>query len=584
MKIVVVTQEFGDDGGGLAFSCLRIKNMLEKNHVVIVISSCDYPINVVEGGYNKIITQGIRNEAKLKQDACAVADADVVIGFGGGYNGYYASLLAKKIKARFVLSLRGSDINISKWDIQNSWYAMQSAKYADHIVCLSGEMRDNLLSINPCCCNKISVIPIAIESEIQPIHFPNLPNSLVIGCTAAHLNEKKGVGNLLYMLNEFKKLTSMPIRMELVGAVDEDLQENYNQLASVLDVDANVRFYGKINRSNLAQIMESWDFYIQGSVCEGFSNSVIEAIKSGKAYICTKTGYIAEMLSDEFPAIVFKSLMPDKMASKLLTLVGRNDKVSLYSAANKILIKKCEESVVENLWKSVLQSTTISKSQINLNDIISICLHDVSGDTHDSINTPIGVFESFVNYVYKSGLGLCSMKDYLSKNDTERKKLIVCTFDDGYTNLESIVLPILSKYNFTATVFVCTDLIGLNNDWNNKDAVCRNHLTIKQLHSLNNNGWEIASHGLTHRNMLRLNDLEVEEELCESKQFLFNEFGYAQTYAYPYGAYNDFIKKCVKKHYEHAFATISGGTSLIIDKYQIRRYSISDIYKLISKI
>lgn len=54
------------------------------------------------------------------------------------------------------------------------------------------------------------------------------------------------------------------------------------------------------------------------------------------------------------------------------------------------------------------------------------------------------------------------------------------------------------------------------------------------------------------------------------------------TYAYPYGAYNDFIKSCVGKYYKYAFSVTKGGTSLVSDALQIRRYSITEIYSMLS--
>ena len=124
--------------------------------------------------------------------------------------------------------------------------------------------------------------------------------------------------------------------------------------------------------------------------------------------------------------------------------------------------------------------------------------------------------------------------------------------------------------------------IGKDNKWNNKDATLRQHLDLDDIVKLKENGWEIASHGVTHRNLLKLSDKEVEYELSESKRVLSNIVGDVMTYAYPYGSYNRFIKFCVEKYYKYAFAVSQGGTSLAIDKLQLRRYSISDIYKMLS--
>lgn len=46
------------------------------------------------------------------------------------------------------------------------------------------------------------------------------------------------------------------------------------------------------------------------------------------------------------------------------------------------------------------------------------------------------------------------------------------------------------------------------------------HLDVDGLLELQQNGWEIGSHGVTHRSLLRLNDDEIVFELEESKRRL----------------------------------------------------------------
>ena len=92
----------------------------------------------------------------------------------------------------------------------------------------------------------------------------------------------------------------------------------------------------------------------------------------------------------------------------------------------------------------------------------------------------------------------------------------------------------------------------------------------------------IASHGVYHFNLLKLTDKDVEHELKESYIFLTKEWGQTLSYAYPYGAYNAFIKSCVSKYYKYAFSVNQGGTSLVADSLQIRRYSITEIYDMLS--
>ena len=46
----------------------------------------------------------------------------------------------------------------------------------------------------------------------------------------------------------------------------------------------------------------------------------------------------------------------------------------------------------------------------------------------------------------------------------------------------------------------------------------RRHLNMDELSTLNNQGWEIASHGVHHYNFLKLTDIELENEIKQSKE------------------------------------------------------------------
>ena len=584
MKILIVTTEIGLDGGGLSLSCTKLADVLSRKHTVEITDSTAQPTLAASGGALTHLRHFISMEYKLKTEVEKYKDCDVVIGFGGNFNGYYASLLAHKINAKYILSLRGSDINLSKWSVENSWYSHKAIANADKIIVLSNEMKNNVLFVSPSAKNKITIIPNVFEDKQSKIAFPNLPSSITLGCAASYLNEKKGIVNLLCMVSEFKKRSQLPIELILVGKIDDDLKLEYLQIINDLKLKDNVLLVNKMSRSDLTQAMKNWDFYVQGSVCEGCSNSVMEAFQNGCAFISTKTGFIAEVLSPKFPYFFFDSFNPASMSLSLLGLINLKDKELLYSKACKELVQCCNKYTIENKWQEIFGTVSVQRPiPHSIEHVIAVGLHDIQGELHDSITTPVDVFEKFVEQIYKSGYGLCSMRDYIAKNAEERKSWIVCTFDDGYKGLNEYALPILSKYGFTATVFICTGLIGKDNKWNNKDAVLRQHLNINELHNLHRCGWEIASHGVSHFNLLKLTDEELESELRLSYDFIVKEWGEAISYAYPYGAYNAFIRNCVGRYYRYAFSVTHGGTSFVADSLQIRRYSITEIYKMLQE-
>lgn len=583
MNILIVTSEIGLDGGGMALACKRVVDILRKEHTVIVLSSTENPIYTVKGGMNPNTEASIRKEYKLKHDSLGYKHVDVVIAFGGRFNGYYGAMLAEKLGKRFILALRGSDINIVKWSIDDTWYLREATTRASKIVCLSKEMIHNVISLCPEANGKTIIIPNEYEGDWVKINFHNLNDMIVIGTAASHLNEKKGIGNLIIMLKKFRELSETDIRLDLVGEIDSDLLENYQNEVRAYNLGNNIRFIGYQSREILRNTMKDWDFYIQASVCEGHPNAISESLQCGTGFISSKTGFIAETLQEQFAEFFFEDFTPDVMANNLKALCCMPNLAERYQEAIDVIKSNCAKEYIAQKWLGMLSYNKTPKNDIEVESIVCVGLHDVMGDIHDSITTPTNVFRDFVGYIAEKGYGICSMHDYLSKSKEERKKWIVCTFDDGYKSLTNDALEILKKQGFTATVFVCTGLIGKDNSWNNKDAILREHLDINAINLLIKEGWEVASHGVFHKNLLKLSDVEIEYELLESKKALNQLVGYCDTYAYPYGAYNKFIRRCVEKYYKYAFTVDQGGTSMVVDKHQLKRYSITEIYKMLKK-
>ena len=584
MNILVITSEVGYDGGGMSFSCTRICNILSENHTVKIALSGHNPVVTADRGYSPENTHGIRCEYKLKQDCLDFQDIDLLIGFGGKFNGYYSSLLSKRLGVPFILCLRGTDVNIAKWSLIDDWYLKEACSRASKIVCLSHEMVYNVRSSCSNVSDKCVIIPNEVNSKDVEFKFANLPHSIIIGSAASHLNEKKGIANLLFMIKEFKSLSDIPIELQLVGTIDDDLKKEYVKIVESLNIQKNVEIIGYQHRDVLYNTMKKWDFYVQSSVCEGHPNSVTDSLNAGIGFISSKTGFISEVLEKEFPMLFFESWMPSIMANNLLKLIQTPNLAEIYTKAYQELLLHCNGTKVSNEWNTLVNKPYTELTPPQPEHILCVGLHDIQGNIHDSITTPIDVFESFVRFVKENGYGLCSMKDFINKNKEERCKWIVCTFDDGYINLADIAMPILSEYDFTATVFVCTSLIGRDNSWNFKDSKLRKHLDLKGINRLIDAKWEIGSHGVTHRNLLKLTDMEIETELSCSKDAINRLVGDTVSYAYPYGAYNPYIQSQVGKYYRYAFAVSQGGTSIVADSLQLKRYSISEIYQMIESV
>lgn len=352
MKILFVTSEFGSNGGGLSLSSERVFNYLSERYSVQIVNPKNPQVLVADGGYNQELASAIRHENDLKIDAYQYKDKDIdyVIAFGGGFNGYYASILSQRINSSFILCLRGTDVNLAKWSPIETFYLKESAIHSHKVVCLSREMIENLRLIDKSLCIKCVLIPNSIVGGGDVTFMEKQNSTIVIGTASTHLNEKKGVANLLSLV-KLAKEGGIDINLELVGEIDADLYESYVKIINNFEISDHITFHGRISRPELSLLMRDWDLYVQASVCEGHPNSVIESLENGISFISTRTGYIFEKLHCDFPEYFFDDNTPASMLKGVLALL--NDK--------KLALRS--EQLRDNLLKSS-DSNTIKKIMV----------------------------------------------------------------------------------------------------------------------------------------------------------------------------------------------------------------------------
>ena len=598
MQIAIITSEFGSNAGGLSFGCLSYAQMLSSLGYKITIISSNYEnwntnaynskfpiignkLVICDGGYKKELKENLFFRAHIKNVLSEISETkyDFFISFGAGLNGLFASELSYVLKVKLFVLLRGSEINLSVSDSKLHTFNYRCLKQAQKVIALSEELLERSKQIYYSPNAEYHVIPNSIEFCNYISTFTPAKKTFILGCGSKNLNEKKGVANLISMLPYLNKNQTYNFKFEFAGHIDSDLQFNYLDLCDKLDVKDIVKFTGDLTRNEFVDRMKSWDFYIQGSYCEGFSNSVGDYLSLGKPFILSNSGFIAESLKSDMSEIVFDNFIPEQMATKLLSIIDNPQINSIYQNAYYEISKLTNKDTLNKKWLSVFENESPNHCSIALqkNNILSVVLHDISDDEYSNIDTNVESFKTFVQRIFDNGYKLCSSSFYFSSSD--KSNLIICTFDDAYTGVIEHGLPILKEFGFTATVFVCSDYIGKTNDWNLKDKKNRTHMNTNDLHTLQKEGWEIGSHGLSHSSLLRLSDEDLQNELCLSKQSLELEFGDIHSYAYPYGDYNEYCKSQTATFYKTAFALTQGGTLYGVDNYQIRRYFISEILK-----
>jgi len=117
---------------------------------------------------------------------------------------------------------------------------------------------------------------------------------------------------------------------------------------------------------------------------------------------------------------------------------------------------------------------------------------------------------------------------------------ILVTFDDGYDNVLENAAPVMDEVGGVATVFAITDYVGKKNSWDYfPEDKQIHHMPWEHLRELHDRGWEIGSHGCSHRRLINMDAQVIEDELRISKSIIEEKIGVeVTTFCPPFNAWN----------------------------------------------
>ncbi|MCM3629413.1 polysaccharide deacetylase family protein [Paenibacillus glycanilyticus] len=217
------------------------------------------------------------------------------------------------------------------------------------------------------------------------------------------------------------------------------------------------------------------------------------------------------------------------------------------------------------------------------NKVIVLMYHHIDVKESGATISP-SRFGTHMKLLKENGYNVISSEqfaDFMQNKATVPDNAVVITFDDGYESFDQYAVPILKKYNFTATHFI----IGASSD---KQNVHTKHLTWDTMRKLKEEGFSFYSHtynqhdyvpldkkghkkGPLLTNQVYLKDkgrvetkkeymarVEADAQLMEKrlKEELNNS---CQMIAFPFGAFNSTAKKLQKEAGVTLFFTTQPG-------------------------
>jgi glycosyltransferase involved in cell wall biosynthesis len=180
------------------------------------------------------------------------------------------------------------------------------------------------------------------------------PDDIVIGIVA-NLRPVKGISDFLeaagLVAGEFDRA-----RFVLVGQGEDE--QDLRELASRLGIGDRVRFAGA--RSDVPELLQSFDVGVLTSHSESFSNSVLEYLAAGLPVVVTDVGGVREAIEDGREGFIVPPKAPDQLAERLRRLVAHPGGPRAWSQARGLDSKFDLETMVaghEQLYERLALSS-----------------------------------------------------------------------------------------------------------------------------------------------------------------------------------------------------------------------------------
>jgi len=151
-------------------------------------------------------------------------------------------------------------------------------------------------------------------------------------------------------------------------------------------------------------------------------------------------------------------------------------------------------------------------------------------------------------------------------------RAFVLTFDDGYRDFLNNAYPVLTRYGFTATIFVVAGQIGQWSSWAGQDGDrSAALLSWPELRHLCEMGMSVGSHTVTHRCLSQLSHKESAYEIRESKRILEEGLDTPIKFlSYPYADQDERIRSLVSQAGYEAALGGSKGSQTIFNLWRVQ--------------
>lgn len=221
-------------------------------------------------------------------------------------------------------------------------------------------------------------------------------------------------------------------------------------------------------------------------------------------------------------------------------------------------IKMCMRIRIKRIIKTTLAIVFPCKPHSDdVRGVVVLMYHRVNDFRSNELSVRIDEFRKQVRWLHDMGfrnMRISELESLLERNEPlPDNRHVVFSFDDGYEDNFTTVVPILKEFGYTGMFYLATDFVGSEKmyprDRKESGRVEHNRiLNWDQVSQMLKDGMEIGSHTMTHAILTEIPDETIWQEINGSKKTLEAKLDVDITsFSYPGGFLNDSLENMVRK-------------------------------------
>jgi peptidoglycan/xylan/chitin deacetylase (PgdA/CDA1 family) len=205
---------------------------------------------------------------------------------------------------------------------------------------------------------------------------------------------------------------------------------------------------------------------------------------------------------------------------------------------------------------------------------LTLMYHLIDDGRSDRMIVSRQTFESQLTTLAELGATFLRLEDvhHILDGAPAPARAVLLSFDDGYANTMGVAFDILADFAAPAVVAVCGGFLSKAVVPDQSTHLSREFATRPQLERWIESGRDVAGHSYSHPVLTQLPAAALHAEIADDKAVIEKALGTSlRGFVYPFGIFDERIKRVVAKSYTLAFADSRGSWPEPSQRLAVRR-------------